>query len=176
MRNIVTDNVAYDEFIVLDKHNNIVTGLTDGNFTKNLYDPDGNERANTTSPITVTVNELGNGAYRVNFTPDKDGNWFLILYHATYFDYGKGENYFSTDSSIASIADTLKRIVGLCQENYRIINPVYDNRRNMISGTIRLYPTPTDVDNDTNPIAEYQIVASHNNKNHVTGYKVKRVL
>lgn len=176
MKNIVRDQIAYDEFIVLDKKNVPVTGLVDGNFTKILYDPDGNERANTTGGVAVTVNELGNGAYRLNFTPDKNGNWFLIVYHATHFPWGKGENYIASESSIASIAEDLKRVLGLVQENYRVFETQYDNRRNMTYGKIRIYPTPTDVDNNTNPIAEYEVVASYNKSNHMIGYKVKRTI
>lgn len=175
MRTIQKDQITYDEFIVLDKHNNPITGLVDANFTKNLYDPDGLERANITGGITVTVSELGNGAYRLNFTPDKNGNWFLILYHATYFAYGKGENYFCVEQWFSDIAEVLKRIVGLCQEHYKVFDTQYDARRNMTSGKIKIYPTALDLDNDTNSLAEYHIEAIYNKLNHMVGYKSKRV-
>jgi hypothetical protein len=175
MKNIIKDSIAYDDMMVLNKKNQPITGLTDGNFSKKLFDPDGIERTSSTAPITVTVNELGSGAYRVNFTPDKNGNWFLIIYNTSYFAYGKGENYYASDETIATIADEIKRILGLVQENYRVFDTEYDNRRNLVSGKIKIYPTATDVDSDTNEIAEYEISATYNKLNHMTGYKVKKI-
>lgn len=178
MRTIVKNIITYDEFIVLNKQNNPITGLVDGNFSKVLYDPDGIDRISSTAPIAVTINELGNGAYRVNFTPDKTGNWFLILYHAIHFAYGKGENYFCVEEWFDDIANILKRIVGLSQENYRIFNPVYETKnrqRCMTSATIKLYPTAGDVDTDSNAIAEYDITAVFNAQADMTSYKVKKV-
>lgn len=176
MRNITINTITYDDFVVLDKKNDPVTGLVDGDFTKVLYDPDGNERANTTGGITITINELGNGVYRLNFTPDKLGNWIILLTDATHFPWGKAQNYYCVTEAWDTIAQILKRIVGLCQENYRITEARYDNKRNMTSGVIKLYPTPADVDNDTNVIAEYNVEATYNRLNHMTGYKVKRII
>jgi hypothetical protein len=176
MRTITLNTVVYDDFMVLNKHNVPVTGLVNSDFTKILYDPDETERFNVTGGIDINVVELGNGLYRVNFIPDKTGNWILAIYNATHFPYGKAENYFCVEAWFDELAEILKRIVGLSQENYRIIHPVYDTKRNLISGTIKIYPTSIDVDTDTNAIAQYQISATYDNKNQMTGYKVKRTI
>lgn len=82
--------VCYDEFVVTDSAGNLITGLVDGNFTRDLYDPAGNE---VSGAITVAIVELGTGKYRVDYTPNKIGNWVLTIYHATYFTWGKSMNY-----------------------------------------------------------------------------------
>lgn len=69
----------------------------------------------------------------------------------------------------------LNRILGLCQENYRIINPQYDKYRNIVGGTIKTYANATDCDNDENPIAVYDIDATFDKKLKMTSYKVKRI-
>ena len=84
----------------------------------------------------------------------------------------------SGHSVVGSFAELLKRIAGLCQENYRIFNPVYvtKNRQQcMTSATIKIYPSSTDCENDTNAIAEYQITATFANDATMTNYKVKKV-
>ncbi len=72
------------------------------------------------------------------------------------------------------LSDKIDRILGLCQENYRLINPIYDKRLNLIGGTIKIYPTAVDCENDTNATAEYGITATFNRQNHMTSYKVKK--
>lgn len=84
------NEVLYDEFVVTDSSGNLITGLVDGNFTRDLYNPSGSEVSGT---VTVTITELGNGKYRVSFTPNELGNWILTVYNATYFSYGKSANY-----------------------------------------------------------------------------------
>ena len=83
-------------------------------------------------------------------------------------------NELTNGSGSDSFGDLIKRIAGLCQENYRIINPSYDASNNLISGTIKIYPSASDVDTDTNAIAQYTITASYNASGNMTGYKVKK--
>jgi hypothetical protein len=68
----------------------------------------------------------------------------------------------------------VKRIGGLCQENYRIFNPTYDSHNNMTSATIKIYPTAADVDANTNAIASYTVNASYDSHNRMSSYKVKK--
>ena len=87
----------------------------------------------------------------------------------------------SGHSTVGSFAELLKRIGGLCQENYRIFNPTYTTNNKfrqscMTSGTIKIYPTATDVDTDTNSIATYEVIATYNNNAEMTSYKVKRTI
>ena len=69
----------------------------------------------------------------------------------------------------------LKRILGLSQENYRIFNPHYDKYTNLIGGTIKTYTNAIDCENDTNPLAEYQINATFDKSHKMSSYKVKKL-
>jgi len=75
----------------------------------------------------------------------------------------------------SELSNKVDRILGLCQENYRLFNPVYDKRMNLIAGTIKIYPTANNCDNDTNELAEYRITAIFDNKSRMTSYKVKKI-
>ena len=90
-KEIELNEVAYDDFKVIDpSDSSLVTGLVDGNFTKELYNPSGSEVSGVT---TVTITELGNGKYRASWTPNVEGPWMLDVFHATYLPTGAGENY-----------------------------------------------------------------------------------
>jgi len=175
---IEKDNEIVDSFQVLDKHGDIVTGLVQGDFTIKLYNPSKDDVANVSAGVVVAIEELGDGFYRTSFTPDTLGAWNLIISHATYIEDGVGEDYFCLESLggvSQEIEDMIKKILGLSQSNYRIINPEYDKAMNLIAGIIKTYPTATDLENDTNTIGEYSITAVFNRKNQMTDYKVKEV-
>ena len=168
-----------DEFVVLDSTDNPVTGLTDGNFSKKLYNPDKDEVANISAGIPVTIEELGDGLYRVNFTPDQLGNWALMVYHTTYFPWGKGDNYVCVEALGDDLLVLIRRILGLSQENYRIFSPTYTTNNRfkqscMTSGIIKTYLTAADCEADTNQIATYEVTATYDNNANMTSYKVKR--
>lgn len=78
------NNSAVEDFSVVDSADNAVSGITLTEFTYSLYDPTG-----AASALIVTFTELGDGHYRASFTPDVIGNWYLIVYHTTYFSTGK---------------------------------------------------------------------------------------
>jgi hypothetical protein len=77
-----------------------------------------------------------------------------------------------------SFADLIKRIGGLCQENYRIFNPTYVNKSGtpcMTSATIKIYGSASDCENNVNPIAEYAVTATFDSQAKMQTYKVKKV-
>lgn len=88
--NVKIDTVVYDEFAVTDSSGDPVTGLTNSDFSKTLYNPSGTE---VSGSVTVTVSELGTGIYRVSFTPNVVGEWALNIINATYFAGGQSANY-----------------------------------------------------------------------------------
>lgn len=93
---------VYDEFSVVDNNDNPVTGLVDGDFTKELYNPSDTEVAGV---LGVTVSELGNGLYRVVFTPNAIGQWALRIFNATYFPWGQSANYRVRQSDLDDLYD-----------------------------------------------------------------------
>jgi len=165
MKFIKKDIINYDNFEVLDEDNTEITGLTSGDFTIKLYNPSGTE---VSSSVTVTITELENGLYRASFTPNVIGNWLLVIYHVTYFSYGKGNDYECVDA----LFDDVQLILGLVQHNFRIVSPVYDSNHLLTSATIKIYPTASDVTNDTNEIASYSMTAVYNASGEMTSYKV----
>lgn len=76
-------------------------------------------------------------------------------------------------SSISTETDKIQYILGLSQENFRIYNQVYDSGGNMTGASVSIYPTATDADNDTNPIATYTIAATFSGVE-CTEYKVTK--
>ncbi len=72
------------------------------------------------------------------------------------------------DNILLKVINTL----GLSQQNYRISSPVYDANNNLTSCTIKIYPTNTDTDNDTNVINTYTLTATYNANSELLTYKV----
>jgi hypothetical protein len=119
-----------------------------------------------------TMTEIGSsGVYEASVLFTSIGQ-----YRIEYITPSKFENLIETIYIREELAtqELVKRILGLSQENYRIFNPIYNSQGEMTSGTIKIYPTASDVDTDTNSIAEYSIVAVYNAQNKMTSYKVKR--
>lgn len=73
---IKTGIQSVDELYAIDGDGNPITGILNGQWVKVLYNPSGIDVSGT---ITVTVAELGDGVYRVTFTPNVDGSWVLVL-------------------------------------------------------------------------------------------------
>lgn len=212
MKSIKKDVINYDNFEVLDEDNNEITGLITNDFTIELYNPSNTE---VSGSISVTITELQNGLYRVSFTPNAVGNWYLVVSHITYFPYGKANDYecyendiddlalestsqdikietnkiqsdiidsnddfkadissLATSTEIATLNALITRILGLVQENFRIVNPIYDSNHLLTSATIKIYSSASDCTNDTNAIASYSMIAIYNSESEMTSYKV----
>lgn len=80
----------YDNFSITDNEDNLVSGLKQSDFTYHLFDPSGNESSLLSD---IIIEELGFGHYRVGFTPNKIGSWYLILYNEIYFPWGKSNSF-----------------------------------------------------------------------------------
>jgi hypothetical protein len=70
--------------------------------------------------------------------------------------------------------DKIKKILGLTQENFKLYNCVYSGT-NLTSANIKIYPTSTDLEADTNVIATYSIIATFDGDGKCTSYKVKLI-
>jgi len=152
--------VLNEDFTVVDRDRNIVTGLVDGDFTKNLFDPDGNEVSST---VGVTISELGNGNYRTSLTLNVVGTWYLVVYQDIYFSWGKGDFIQVFNNDFDSIGDLITRVLGLTQENQYIDNTNYDDDNNLNSCRIRLYSNSSSVGSSNNVIATYLMTAGYTN-------------
>lgn len=106
-----------DFFEVLDADDNLVTGLVQGSFTVELWDPTDTE---VSGSISVTITELANGNYKTEFTPNAVGHWLLVIKHATYFPYGKREDYhvfaqLFDDINVANLGPGNRAVVITCE-------------------------------------------------------------
>lgn len=78
-----------EDFSVVNLSGALKDDLNLGELTYDLYDPYDNEVGGT---VTVSFTKLGHGHYRARYTPDEEGNWYLVVYHPTYFHYGKASS------------------------------------------------------------------------------------
>lgn len=166
---IYKGNLYYLELFVTDQNGDPVTGLTT---SYTIYKSSDNSLVGSGS-----LTDVGNGVYQKSYTFNTIGQ-FRVVYTSptTYTD--EIETILVVDTQVLATAK-LDRILGLCQENYRIINPVYNKYGDLTEGLIKIYANANDVDTDTNPIAIYQIDTTYGagkEARHVTGYKVKKIL
>lgn len=113
MTEIELDVVYYTDFAVTDINGNIVTGLVNGDFTKYLYNPSESE---VWSSQGISISELGNGIYRIGFTPNATGDWTLIVVHSTYFPAGVAGSFrcselLQNQDDIETKLDTIDTVV-----------------------------------------------------------------
>lgn len=77
-------------------------------------------------------------------------------------------------ANLSTLETLVKRILGLNQENFKLYDCVY-SEGHMISGKIKIYPSATDLQNDTNMLANYQITVEYNPESTVNKYEVKKL-
>ena len=155
-------------FSVTDINNNLVPGLSASDFTEQLYNPSGNE---VSGSIAVTFTELGSGNYEAMFTPNVSGDWFLAVYHKTYFPWGKTGITRVYHSDFDTLSDEHKRILGLVHENIFIDQTVFDVDCNLTSARIRIYDTPANVGTNLGIVGSYTITVSSSGPGQFTTWK-----
>lgn len=102
------DSEVADVFSVFDGENQAVENIPLNEFRTELLGPSGAD-ALPTHPVTLL--EMGNGHYRVVFTPLSEGLYYLIVYHEIYFPAGKGGHFqiFSDDfSSLGAMIELVR--------------------------------------------------------------------
>lgn len=70
--------------------------------------------------------------------------------------------------------DKIKYILGLTQENFKLYDCVYVDKK-LTQGKIKIYPSALDLTNDTNIIATYQSDATYDGDGLCTNYEVKKI-
>lgn len=75
-----------------------------------------------------------------------------------------------------SMGKFMQEILGLSgQRNFRLFDMEWSAAKKMLSGTARAYPTPEDVDADTNHIVELSVTATYDGQNRMVETKSKVV-
>lgn len=97
-----------DDFTVSDQNGNLIENLKNADFTYHLFDSSGKE---VSSLIKIHTKELGFGHYRIDFIPDKEGLWYLVVYHNIYFPWGKAGSFnIETKNAYENIINELKKL------------------------------------------------------------------
>ena len=154
----------YLELFVTDAIGDPVIGLS---VTYKVYNSDTDAIFDSGS-----LTDVGNGTYKKSIIFTSIGQYRIIYTTPTNYT-DEIEGVLVVEAAVSE--DLLKRILGLCQENYRILNPLFDKNHNLIGGIIKIYPSATDLESDTNAIATYSIESGFNlTTNLMQYYKVKR--
>lgn len=170
MAEINKNSTYYLEFLVINRAGDPVTGLTV---------PYRIERSSDDALIASgNLVEVGNGVYKSSYLFSNLGQ-YRVLYMPPAPYTNDIEGILVTDQGAVSISAKLDRILGLCQENYRVVNPTYNKNGDLVDGIIKIYETASDLENDVNPIAVYEVNTSYGAgskyNRHVMEYTVKRI-
>lgn len=108
--------------------------------------------------------DIGNGIYQKGITLSDLGQYRIL-----YTTPEKYDNVIETlivnernINDMTAVINKLDRILGLSGENKRLFDLVYDNNKNVISATIKIYANKQDANNDNNAIAVYKTIAEYN--------------
>jgi len=157
--------------------------FTDNGYPKTGLTPTIQIRRADTGAVVVswaTMTEIGDGWYKYDFSAiDETLEYLIICDGSTTLTNAERYTFAGTElkSHLIPIEDAIARVLGLTQENMRILNPVYQtiqNQQCLTSATIKIYPSASDVDADTNAIATYSLTATYNANAVVIDYRMKR--
>lgn len=147
-----------DNFTVVDINDNPVSGLLLGDFIVNLYNPSGVEVSGT---IPISITSLGSGDYKITFTPNVVGNWYIKVRHSNHFPWGKGESIQIFINDVDTLGEMLLRVLGLVQENQMTECITYNSQGMMTVGKITTYSDAISVGTPNNILAVYDIEANY---------------
>lgn len=147
---------AEEHFTVSDANGNLISGIDTSTFTVYIYNPSG---AEVSSLVSTSIVEIGNGNYKLLFTPNVTGTWYINVTHPTYFPWGKNDDVQVYNGDISDVYDNVIRTLGLVHHNFYIDQTTYDDYGNMTSARVRIYSDTSSVGTDNNVIETYLITA-----------------
>jgi len=153
------------ELFVVDNVGEPVTGLAT---SYTIYKSSDNSIINS-----GTLVEIGAGVYTSSYLFNNLGQ-FRIVYNTPSGYTDEIESILVT-SETAKSSDVL-RILGLSDENKKILNTSHDGNGNITNATIKIYPSSVDFENDTNVLATYQFTATYDLNGLMTNMGIKRIL
>jgi len=152
----VVNKQAEEHFTVSDTDGNLISGIDTTAFTIYIYNPSG---AEVSSSVNGRIVEIGDGSYKLLFTPDVTGTWYANVTHPSYFPWGKNDDIQVYDGDISDVYNNVIKTLGLTHHNFYIDQTAYDDHGNMISARVRIYSDSASVGTDTNVIETYLITA-----------------
>ena len=157
MINGVKNQPVDEHFTVVDANGNLISGLdTTTAFTAYIYDPNG---VNVTNSVNPEFTELGDGNYKLTFTPNVNGVWYVNVTHPTYFPWGKNDDIYVNETDLTEVYDIVRKTLGLVHHNMYIDQATYDEYGNMIGARVRIYDDAANVGTDVGVIETYRIEA-----------------
>jgi len=160
----IINTTYYLELFITDVSGNPKTGL---NAIYSIYKSSDDSLVQSGSLIDV-----GSGIYKTSYIFNTLGQYYII--------YTTPEGYTDEIENVNVILDLAKessmlRILGLSDENKRIINTVHDTDGNLTSALVKIYPSSIDFENDTNVLATYEFNATYNTIGLMQTMGIKRV-
>jgi len=152
----VINQQAEEHFTVADSNGNLISGIDTTAFTIYIYDPNGIE---VSASVSASIVELGDGSYKLLFTPNLTGTWYANITHPIYFPWGKNGDVQVYQGDISDINDNVIKTLGLVHHNFYIDQASYDEHGNMISARVRIYSDAASVGTASNVIETYLITA-----------------
>ncbi len=126
-----------------------------------------------------TLTEIGNGVYQSSYQFNTVGQYRIIYDTPSTYEDGIETilvvDKLARESSVASLISMITRVLGLTHENYRLFNVVFDGYDNLLSATVKIYPSATDCKNDTNAIATYEIESTYDNMGRLIDYQMRKI-
>ena len=153
----VKDQPVDECFTVSDSFGNLISGIdTTTAFTAYIYDPNG---INVTGSVNPFFTELGDGNYKLTFTPNANGVWYVNVTHPEYFPWGKNDDVYVDTSDLSGIYEIVRRTLGLVHHNMYIDDATYDEYGNMIGARVRIYDNASNVGTNAGVVETYRIEA-----------------
>ena len=164
MTSVTQNTIYYLLLFVTDINGEAKTGLT---ITYTIYKSSDNSIVTSGNLI-----DLANGTYKANYTFSDVGQYYIV--YNTPSNYTDEIEALSVTSEYAQ-ESTLLRVLGLSDENKRIINTVHDTDGNITSALIKIYASASDFENDINTLATYEFSATYNTTGLMQTMGIKRL-
>lgn len=163
--NIDKDTTYTIELFVIEVTGEPSTGLTTSYI---VYKSSDNSIVDSGS-----LTEIGDGIYTSSYLFDTLGQYRIV--------YNTPSGYTDEIESIFVVTESAKnsdmlRTLGLSDENKKILDTVHDANGNITGATIKIYPSATDFENDTNVLATYEYSSSYDANGLMTNMGIKRIL
>jgi len=157
------DTIYKLELFVVDTDGEPKPGLST---SYNIY-----KSSDDSSVDTGVLTDVGNGVYKSSYQFSSLGQ-FRIVYNTPSGYTDEIESILVTEET-AKNSDML-RTLGLSDENKKILDTVHDGNGNITSAVIKIYPSATDFENDTNVYATYIYSATYDLDGLMTNMGIKR--
>ena len=144
------NTVYYLELFITDIDGNPKTGLLT---SYSIY-----KSSDDSLVISGSLTDKGNGIYKDSYTFTELGQYYII--YTTPSGYTDEVEDINVIQEYAKELDLL-RVLGLSDENKKILNTVHDVDGNLTYALVKIYPSATDFENDTNVLATYEFNATY---------------